>query len=156
MQWLRRLFRRERDTSSADRELQAKAALNKLRREELSLGAQARSGTAPNRVYGQASNRRTAEANSPLSSGPQSDGENFPLSMAVGAASGSAALGYLSGGSITGALLGSAMSDQEADTSRRSDSSCTSTWSGSDSGSSSSSSDSSSWGDSSSSSSSFD
>lgn len=146
MQWLRRLFRPERDTLSADRELQAKAALNKLRREELSLGAQARSGT----------NRRSAEANSPLPSGPQSDGENFPLSMAFGAASGSAALGYLSGGSIAGALLGSALSDQEPDTSRRSDSSCTSTWSGSDSGSSSSSSDSSPWGDSSSSSSSFD
>lgn len=156
MQWLRRLFRRERDTSSSDRELQAKAALNKLRREELSLGAQARPGTTTNRVYGQTPNRRSAEANSPLPSGNQSDGENFPLSMAVSAASGNAALGYVTGGSIAGALLGSALSDQEPDISRRSDSSCTSTWSGPDSGGSSSSIDSTSWGDSSSSSSSFD
>lgn len=123
MQWLKTLFARRSTPAEAGREQQAKSALDALRRDEVSIGAQMRHGVPVKKAPGQVWSGNAGPAdrilnNAPArpaaASQPQSDVDNFPLSMAVGAATGSAALGYLAGGSISGAYLGSTMSSDHS------------------------------------------
>lgn len=123
MQWFKNLFRRRSNCDGPDREQQAKLALDTLRREELSVGAQMRRGipvnSAPGQAFGVGAQSADAQsaarvmgsatARPSAASQPERDPENFPLSMAVSAATGSMALGYLAGSSAAGAFLGSSM-----------------------------------------------
>jgi hypothetical protein len=117
--WIKRLFGK----SSArplqpSHEAAAKMRLQSLREDELSVGAHLRRGAsvtaAPRQAHGDAtplgaaSMRRGQNAASAGSaSPPAAPSEDFALSMAVSAGSGSTVLGYAVGGSLVGALAGS-------------------------------------------------
>lgn len=122
MQWLKNILKRRSASKpkDAEREKQAKGALETLRREELAICALPRRGEpmgkAPGQVYsGHRSDAprtliSTTSRPTAVSQQQHSDAENLPLSMAVGVATKSVELGYLAGGSIAGAALGAAIS----------------------------------------------
>lgn len=98
----------------------AREELNRLRREELSVGAQLRQGEPVNSFPGLASgavakdnsparsNQARGQAQSVQSSGAYGD-DDFTTSMVVGAATGSAFAGYAVGSSLAGAIAGSSI-----------------------------------------------
>lgn len=102
----------------------AREELNRLRREELSVGAQLRQGEPVNSFPGIAtgaaakvnsparSNQARGQAQSVHSSGAYGDGDgdgDFTTSMVVGAATGSAFAGYAVGSSLAGAIAGTSI-----------------------------------------------
>lgn len=115
--WLKVLFG-NRSNPTAQANDAAHRELNRLRREELSVGAQLRRGNPVNTFPGLASGsvakarmavpsptpvaRRAAE--SEHSKGTEGD---FATSMVIGAATGSTLAGYAMGGSLAGAMVGS-------------------------------------------------
>ena len=101
-----------------------KRYLDRLRQEELSVGAALRRGEAPGRAPGQASGAgalsqpvsarrmqtpRRCSSTAPSAPERESD-ENFTQSFVAAEITGSAAIGYAAGGSAAGALLGEAAS----------------------------------------------
>lgn len=96
----------------------AREELNRLRREELSLGAQLRQGVPVKSFPGLTSGSvpkvdsaapfMQARVHSQNAQSTRSDGD-FTTSMVVGAATGSAHAGYAVGGSLVGAIAGSSI-----------------------------------------------
>ncbi len=107
-------------------EANSKEFLNRLREDELSLGAALRRGDRVGAAPGQTSGARPvpAAARAPAQrresntreTVEDAGKEDFALSMAVGMATGSAAMGYVVGGSLTGGVVGAATAmDEQSD-----------------------------------------
>lgn len=134
LNWLKRIWCFAQPAASADaRNADAKKFLEELRENELSVGAAFRRGETVKTAPGQATagdackvmnagrvvrqgpqNSRSAQPDA----GGEADTEDFPKSMVIGAATGSAMAmaGYAASGSLSGGLIGSAL-DNSADTS---------------------------------------
>lgn len=113
--WIKQFFYNER-ARGASQDARARVELDRLRREELSVGAQLRRGlpvsSAPGQVFStkampSTSPARTNEAGArALTPVP----ENFETSFVVSLAASSLATGYGVGGSIAGASIGDTIS----------------------------------------------
>ena len=122
LNWLKRVFRDKPDAVE-DANAISHENLNRLRCNELSVGACMRRGEPVNTFPGLASGATMITPNvvtsmtAPASSKAVDDTAkksidgDFVTSMAVSAGTGSAMMGYAVGGSISGAMIGSSMSD---------------------------------------------
>lgn len=97
--WLKNIFRKK----TVDTELKNSAArveLNRIRRDELSVGAYMRRGDPV---------KTSPRLSTTSSSAARQDDSDFATSMVVGAETGSSLAGYVVGGSMLGAMAGSSM-----------------------------------------------
>lgn len=130
LEWIKALFGLKQKAIPAEISAEtansvARAELNRLRREELSVSAHMLRGVPVNTFPGLTAgsmSKRNAEApksaattTKPIDaaetaqSQSSDDGSCFGTSMIVGAATGSTVAGYFMGGSLTGAFIGSSM-----------------------------------------------
>lgn len=122
LNWLKALFSSKPAPTVQANEV-ARQELNRLRREELSIGAQLRRGEPVNTFPGLASGsvakvKMAAHKPAPRSvvESAHSNGTDadFATSMVVGAATGNTLAGYAIGGSLTGAMVGSSIHQESA------------------------------------------
>lgn len=113
--WIKQFFGKER-APVASQDARARVELDRLRREELSVGAQLRRGlpvsSAPGQVFSTKAMPSTSPAR-PNEAGARafaSAPENFETSFVVSLAASSLATGYGLGGSIAGATIGDTIS----------------------------------------------
>ena len=129
LNWLKSLFSRSTSTSFTpshdDRNRAAHEELNRIRRDELSVGSAMRRGeivqTSPGIASGQTApiyraapsvyGSRSTSSYAPIQ--PRDDDGDFLTSMAVGAATDSTLAGYAAGGSLSGAMIGAALSSND-------------------------------------------
>jgi len=117
MQWLKSIFFKRKGTREQVDPEQRGNAVNKA------------PGQMNRGLAGPASRIVSSAAARPAAASQPRDSDDFALSMAVGAATGSAPLGYLAGGSLSGAVLGSAMNSSDHSSSTSTTNSRTSSWS---------------------------